>query len=238
MSIEMQQKLFGDVPTVVNANESHMACLLLLDTSGSMACDDITPTPIDELNAAINKFKAEVCEDPKTRDVLEVAIVAFNSHCEVVQEFCPIEFMKPVYLQANGGTYMAPAIQTAIDMIDTRVRFYWRSGTEPYKPWIVMITDGEPLDKEEDFSAAVQRVHQMEEDGKLSFRSLGVGEYNSKVLHQLSGKKVMKLSGYDFTSFFDWVNKSMRAVSVSSPGERPEAIPLTENVDKDTSDWD
>ena len=38
---------------------------------------------------------------------------------------------------------------------------------------------------------------------------------------------------YDFKGFFDWVNKSMRAVSTSSPGEKPKGqeLPSTITID-------
>lgn len=229
MAEKINQRCFNDdVPTIVNASEPHMACLLLLDTSGSMYGD-----PINELNTALNKFKVEVCDDKTTRDVLDIAIVEFNTNTNVVQEFTPVEFMKPVNLQADGGTNMAPAIQLAIDMVNERSRFYRRSGTEPYKPWIIMISDGFGGD----ISTISQVIHDMEAKDKLKFFSLGVEGYDSKTLHQLSGDKVMKLTGYDFTSFFNWVNKSMRSVSISSPGEKPKGVPLPQNVDKDTDDW-
>ncbi len=230
MEEEMMQRTFNDdVPTIVNASEPHMACLFLLDTSGSMEGE-----PIAELNAGVNQFKVGVCEDKTTRDVLDIAIVEFNSTHRVVQEFVPIEYMEPVNLQAGGGTNMSPAIQTAIDMVNERSRFYRRSGTEPYKPWIIMISDGAPQD---DISGIVSVIQKMEEDGKLKFFSLGVQGYDSQTLHRLSGPKVMTLKGNDFRSFFDWVRKSMRSVSVSSPGEKPKGVPLPENVDKDTDDW-
>lgn len=229
MEVKISQRRFNDeAPTIVNASEPHMACLLLLDTSGSMSGD-----PINELNRALNKFKVEVCEDKTTRSVLDIAIVEFNSTPRVVQEFVPVEYMKPVALQANGGTNMADAIQLAIDMVSERSRFYRRSGTEPYKPWIIMISDGFGGD----ITAISQVIHDLEANEKLKFFSLGVEGYDSQILHQLSGEKVMKLNGYDFTSFFNWVNKSMRSVSLSSPGEKPKGVPLPENVDKDTDDW-
>ena len=160
MTEEMQQKCFGDdAPTIVNASEPHMACLLLLDTSGSMAGE-----PIEELNSALNKFKLEVCEDKTTRDVLDIAIVEFNSTTNIVQDFTPVEYMKPVRLEARGGTDMAPAIETAINMVNERSRFYRRSGTEPYKPWIILITDGYPTS---DITGVAAVIKQMEDDGKL-----------------------------------------------------------------------
>ena len=46
------------------------------------------------------------------------------------------------------------------------------------------------------------------------------------------GKRVLTLKGYDFSKFFDWVNKSMRSISVSSPGEKARGESLPDNVDK------
>ena len=235
MCNEMEQRSFygddfyGDAPPIINASEPHMACLLLLDTSGSMYGE-----PIAELNSGLNRFKDEVCRDKETRDILDIAIIEFNSTHNVVQEFVPVEQMKAVDLTANGGTEMSPAIQTAIDMVDERSRFYRRMGTEPYKPWIVMITDGAPTDN---VSAIADVIHAKEEEGKLKFFALGVDRYDSRTLHLLAGKKVMKLREHDFTSFFNWVNKSMRSVSQSSPGEKVSLPNLPETVDKDVSDW-
>lgn len=223
-----EQRTFSDsVPTIINASEPHMACLLLLDTSGSMYGE-----PIDELNKALNTFKLQVCEDKATRSILDVAIIEFNTEVNTVQPFLPVEQMKTVQLSANGGTNMAPAVELAINMVAERSRFYRRSGSEPYKPWIIMISDGGA-----DVGQVAEEVRNQEERGKLKFFSLGVGSYDSNTLHQLSGEKVMKLKGYNFTGFFDWVNKSMRSVSQSSPGERPKGVPLPDCVDKDTDSW-
>ncbi|MDR2569785.1 MAG: VWA domain-containing protein [Oscillospiraceae bacterium] len=227
----LEQKSFTEVPAIINASESHMALVFLVDTSGSM-----TGEPIESLNKGLNRFKVEVCENKQTKDILDVAIIEFNSNHSVVQEFVPVEYMDEVNLSTTGTTMMSPAINRALDMVDERSRFYRRSGTEPYKPWVILITDGEP-DSDDDISDVAQRIKDMEDSGKVSFRSLGVEGYNPKILHELSGEKVIKLIGIDFTSFFDWVNKSMRSVSQSSPGEKPKAEKLTGNVVVDT-DWD
>lgn len=222
---------FGEAPAIITANEPHMACLFLLDVSGSMA-----GTPITELNNAINRFKDDVCKDSKTKEVLDVALVAFNESPRVVQPFTPIEYMQNVALFAGGGTCIAPAVEVAIKMVDERYRFYRRAGSEPYKPWIVMISDGDGGD----VTGVAEKIRIMEGEGKLSFRSLGVEGYDSNTLHKLSGKKVMKLYGFDFTGFFDWIHKSMRNISLSSPGEKAKGADLPASVDKDkgTDDWD
>lgn len=230
MTEAMQQRSFnGDTPRIVNASEPHMACLFLLDTSGSMSGE-----PIEELVSALNRFKIEVCEDPTTRDVLDVAIVEFNSNVRVVQEFVPIEYMEPVSLEAYGGTNMTEGLRTAIDMVVERGRFYRRSGTQPYCPWIVMITDGYPSESIDNIAEEIQVLDQQD---KLRLWSLAVQGADTKLLNKLGhGKRVLALKGYDFSSFFDWVNKSMRSISVSSPGEKAKGQSLPENVDKAVDD--
>lgn len=238
MTDSIQQRDFhGNTPRIVNANEAHMACLFLLDTSGSMAGMGNTDVrPIDELVSALNRFKTEVCEDPATRDILDVAIVEFNTEVRVVQEFVPIEYMEPVSLEAYGGTNMTAGLRTAIDMVVEWGRFYRRSSTQPYCPWIVMITDGYPSDS---FDQIAEEILTLDQQDKLRLWSLAVQGADVKLLNRLGhGKRVLTLKGYDFTSFFNWVSKSMRSISVSSPGEKPKGQSLPENVDKAvTDDW-
>ena len=222
-----------DIPPIVNSSEPHMACLFLLDTSGSMgfkATDGVVP--IDALNDAMNRFKAQVCQDDKTSDILDVAIVEFNNSINVIQDFSPVEYMQQVNLTARGGTYMAPAIEKAIEMVDERSRFYRRMGTEPYKPWIVMISDGAPLD---DIDNVIMKVNDMTQRNKLAFWSLSLDKSINNILHQLSGPRVVNLIDYNFAGFFDWVNKSMRAVSESSPGEKIKLPKETEGMELDIS---
>ena len=68
--------------------------------------------------------------------------------------------------------------------------------------------------------------------------SLAVEGADKSMLNKLcGGKRSLVLKGTDFTDFFDWMTKSMRSVSQSSPGEKPKGIVLPENVDKNTDDW-
>ncbi len=218
----MEQIDFGDVPQIVNASEPHMALMFLVDTSGSMHGE-----PIDELNKGLNRFKEQVCKDPKTKDILDISIIRFSDNYEIIQEFTPVEFMQPVNFEANGSTYMADALQKAIELVNDRSRFYRRAGTEPYKPWIVLISDGAPFD---DVDAMAKQINDMVEMEKLAFWSLAVPGADNEVLHKLSGKRVLNLADYDFAGFFDWVNKSMRAVSTSAPGEKAKGQELPSSV--------
>jgi len=140
--------------------------------------------------------------------------------------------MDNICLTSDGGTYYSEPIQEALRMVDERSRFYRRSGSEPYKPWIILVTDGAPLDP---IDAAVKEVFYAQEMGKARFIALGVGNYDTNVLKQLTDV-VFRMEGTDFKPFFKWVAKSMRSVSQTSPGEKPPLPPLEGNVYRDVSD--
>ena len=217
----------GEIPAIINTSESHMALIFVLDVSLSMQ-----GTPIKQLNEGLNRFKDEVCRDKQTREILDVAVMQFNDDYNLVQDFVPIEYMDQIQLAACGGTKYTAPIRSALQMVNERSKFYRRSGAEPYKPWIILVTDGEPLD---DIAVVSREIADMQNAGKVRFIALGVGNYDSNSLKRLTDV-VFRMEGTDFTSFFNWVGKSMRSVSSTAPGEKPPLPPLEGNVYRDVDD--
>ena len=223
-----------------NPQEAHLACVFLLDVSGSMGGD-----PINNLNAAIRKFKNDVLMDELAQSRIDVAIVTFESSIRVIQDFVPISRMEPIVLQASGSTKMADGINVAIDLVKDRNRFYKKLGTPCYKPWIFMITDGYP-DIDQDMEAVAERIRIEESKGshgKLKFWACGVGQYDKTTMFKLT-KRVIELKDYDFQGIFNWASESMVAISVSDVENeaRPVDLPRTaRKADPDREigeDWD
>lgn len=218
---ELRQETFqgaaiGSSATPAAPGEPHLACVLLLDTSGSMS-----GSPIESLNNAINAFKADACADELTQKRVDVAIVEFNDVARVVQPFVPIGKMEPIRLQATGCTAMGSGIDLAIDLVKERNRLYAQMGTPCYAPWIVMITDGAPTD---DVTMAAQRIKAEEAKGthgKLKFWMVGVPGYSLETLAKLSSKRrIIELATANFKGFFNWLTDSMTIISVSQVGDK------------------
>ncbi|MCR5738775.1 MAG: VWA domain-containing protein [Lachnospiraceae bacterium] len=188
-----------------SASEMHMACVFLIDTSKSMQAFQLSA-----INDALAKFKLDITKDKMLREVLDIAVVEFNSSVNVVQEFLPVKHMIQINFAGGDGTVMSPAIQKAIDLVTERLNLYRRMGVPFYKPWVILVSGSVP---EDDTTDIAQVVKQLEQQGRIQMISLGVENYDSQTLHCLSGSKVMKAKEYDFTSFFDWVNKSMYEMS-------------------------
>ncbi|GHV02768.1 hypothetical protein FACS1894211_14840 [Clostridia bacterium] len=226
----MNQTING-VPKVAAPNEPHLACVLLLDTSGSMDGEAIAG-----LNKAINEFKTKTSLDELAQKRVDIAIVEFNDSARVVQKFTPISRMEAIQLQASGCTAMGEGINLAIDMVKERNKFYASLGTPCFKPWIFMITDGAPTD---DVEAAAKRIQEEESKGshgKLKFFALGVAGYDKETLCKLT-KRVMALEDTDFSGIFNWMSESMVAISVSRVGEEVRLGDLPENARIIPSDW-
>lgn len=230
---ELKQSSFNEVPGggISAPGEPHMACVLLLDTSGSMYGD-----AIDSLNRAINDFKEQTSMDELAQKRVDIAIIEFNDTARVVQDFTPLSQMQSVTLSASGCTAMGAGINLAIDKVKERNRFYNSMGTPCFKPWIFMITDGAPTD---DIESARQRIIDEESKGthgKLKFWAVGVPGYSKETLTSLT-KRCIALNEANFNGIFNWLSESMVTISVSRVDENPQLSNLPSDAQVIPTDW-
>jgi len=200
--------------TIMFPSEPHIACVLLLDTSGSMSSNG--GAPIASLNKAIKTFKEQICSDIVARNRVDVAVVEFNDTVRVSQDFIPLSLFEPEEFTGYGLTAMGFGINKSIDLLKERIRFYRELGTNYFRPWIFMITDGCPTD---DLSSAKERLFAEIEKQKLEFWALGVNGYDKEILRSLT-KKSLDLEEADFAGIFDWLSKSMITISKSRVDEK------------------
>lgn len=199
-----------DASEFVDNPEPRCPCLLLLDTSHSM-----TGQPIDELNAGLETFASQLNNDRLAAKRVEVAVLSFGP-VRLQTDFTTAENFTPPVLRANGATPMGEAISTGLDLIERRKQLYREQGISYYRPWVFLITDGEPTD---DWRDAAARVSSGEEAKAFCFFAVGVEDANMDVLAKISTRQPMRLRGLDFNSLFTWLSNSMSSKSRSQPGE-------------------
>jgi uncharacterized protein YegL len=196
-------------------------CVLLLDTSGSM-----TGAPIAALNAGLKAFQNDVKQDALSSRRVEVAIVTFgNGGVQTLQDFVTAgEFVAPT-LSAGGVTPMGAAISAGLDMLRRRKDEYRANGIAFYRPWMVLITDGEPTDS---WAGAADRAKQEETQKGVSFFAIGVDNANMSTLAQIAPpvRPPIKLTGHKFGEMFVWLSQSQRRVSNSNPGDQTALPPV------------
>jgi uncharacterized protein YegL len=207
--------------------EPRCPCLLLLDTSGSME-----GAPIEALHQGLRAFKNELADDTAASRRVEVAIVTFDDTVNVVQEFVTADLFQVPVFTAGGHTCMAQALTDALDLIQSRKAQYLANGISYYRPWIFMITDGEPdpeIESEEFIRSVAERLRADENGKKVVFYAVGVEGANMKRLEQISVRPPVKLVGLNFQSMFLWLSKSMESV-VQGSEEEQLALPPPESA--------
>lgn len=188
-------------------------CVLCLDVSGSMY-----GIPIDELNKGLQQFQEEILDDPVATSKLEVAIITFGGKVTQVQSPAMLTDFTMPNLETTGTTPMIAAIEEAIQLTEDRKAWYKSKGLGYYRPWVILMTDGEP-DEVGGVAAMAQKLRTLEASKSLVFSAIGVGDdVNMTTLRELAPKAAM-LKGMSFSGFFQWLSNSITAISASKPGE-------------------
>jgi uncharacterized protein YegL len=212
---ELEQIPFGASEFAENP-EPRCPCLLLLDTSASMA-----GAPIDELNRGLIAFKQELAADSLAMKRVELGVVTFGP-VQLLADFQTPDFFTPPSLQSAGDTPMGAAIAGGLEMIRQRKQAYKTNGISYYRPWVFLITDGAPTDA---WQAAAALVKQGEEAKNFSFFAVGVEGADMDILGQISVRAPLKLSGLRFSDLFAWLSSSLSHVSRSQMGQAVQLLP-------------
>ncbi len=196
--------------------EPRCPCVLLLDTSGSM-----DGRRIQALSDGLEAFKFDLRVDDLAKKRVEIAVITFDTHVSVLRDFVTADQFEPPLLLAQGTTCMGAAIHEALDLIEARKRQYRTFGVSYYRPWVFMITDGEPQGEAADVVAlAAERVRREEEQKRVAFFTVAVEGANLARLQTLSVRSPIRLRGLNFKDMFLWLSASMQRVSQSKLDEQ------------------
>lgn len=190
--------------------EPRCPCVLLLDTSGSME-----GSSIEELNQGLQAFREEIFNDSLAMKRVEIAVVTFGP-VTVLQDFATADMFRPRQMEAAGDTPLGSAVTRGLELLKKRKQVLRTNGIKLFRPWIFLITDGEPTDN---WSHLPGIIRSGEESKSFSFFALGVKEADFNVLQKISVREPMKLSGVRFKEFFLWLSASLKNVSRSNPGD-------------------
>lgn len=234
--------------------EQKCLCVLVLDSSGSMnkivdksSCVTTGRTAfvdgklydvveggisrLDKLNEGLQSFYSDIVDDVTTSQRLEVAIISFNDTATTILEPALAENFTMPTIIAKGGTSLADAMNEAIELVEARKNWYKETGQKYYRPWIVLMSDGEP-NEDQDIDALAQRLKQDIESKHYTFLPIGVEDADMDMLQSLASDDMpaMKLSSAKFGSFFKWLSASMSTVVANQPES-------TRDLIKETGDW-
>jgi uncharacterized protein YegL len=193
--------------------------VLLLDTSYSMGVDrSPLPFAIDQLNNALVALRDAINEDSVAKRRVELMVVTFGGSVTPLGDFVVAQDWVPPMLAAAGDTPMGQAVATGIDLASQRRRELQRDGVPTYRPWIFLLTDGEPTD---DVSAVPARVADTEKAKRAIFWSIAADGADLTVLKRFTpDKPILRLDERDWASLFRWVSAAVSKVSRSNPDDQ------------------
>ena len=204
-------------PTVA---KPRMLLIFLLDASTSAA------PYFNQLITNLSQFILNVNADDIAKNAIDMTFVRFSDSYSVFEDLPDAADAETIQSLIWGSAcYSAPireALRMAEEHSSTHAQFY--------KPWVIMITSGEPSD---DITAIAAELLTMQSADRLRFMALGVLDYSSSTLKKLTDV-VFRQKGTEFASFFEWICKSIGViVRTMPPSEKPQLPSLEGNVYRD-----
>lgn len=107
------------------------------------------------------------------------------------------------------------AMEKALKKIEEQKCVYDSCGITSKRPWIFLISDGEPTDYGWEESAEICRYAQ--KNKKVVIHAIGTQGANLDKLAKFSLLPPKRLTGLKFTEFFLWLSRSVSCISKAAP---------------------
>ncbi len=202
---------------------------LIVDISGSMQ-----GRRIQAVNGALEQFRIAISADTLAMLRAEIALVTFN-HMVDYYDFAPVQSFAPPNLRAYGGTKISLAVNTALDLLDSRKQVYRENGISYFRPIALLLTDGYPEHDTPQEIAAVQERLMIEEDSRhVAFFSFGVDGADIAALSQIMPPNRPPRhigDSVQIAGLFQWLSNSVAKISTSNPGDRIRLDPVDDYLD-------
>ena len=151
----------------IEGTDKKFPLVILVDTSGSMISEQ------HHLIEGLEELKWNLSNDEKACSTTELCIITFNNDARVAEPFGPVSKMIVPDIHCRGLTAMHAAVDAGLQAIEKRLSEYRERGISYYRPMMYLLTDGEANDPD---NGAFDRLRQLQEDKKISFFPVAVGE--------------------------------------------------------------
>jgi uncharacterized protein YegL len=221
-------------PNYAENTAERVPCMLVLDASGTMATKDRSSgkTRIDLLNEGIKALGEELRTDQIAVARVQIAAILVGGargEAKLLMDWTDALDFIPFRLKAGGTTPLGAGSLLALEEIKKQKRALKDNGINYYRPWMIVMTDGEPTDDGPVWREACKQVRESEARGEVVVFPVGVGEAKLAKLSELSVTKPRLIEGTKFREFFVWLSRSMEIRAKSAPGQKIE-LP-------DTQEW-
>lgn len=197
---------------VENTGEQHLACAVLVDTSGSMqGCKA-------KLEEAIATMKQAIENDDIARGRVEICLIAFDDNVRELSPFGPISSMEvPRSINCAGMTCTHAAVEFALRRVEERKADYKNNHVTYNQPWIWLFTDGGSNDAD---NGSFQELLNAQQQKKCVFFGVAVGDQVNEAelgsMHQ--NGMIFRVGKDNLKDAFEYLSQSVTSASQTKPG--------------------
>lgn len=209
--MKVLENLLLENEDLVSNAATRLPICICVDASYSMR----TGRRMQQANEGIRHFIKEINEDTYAADSVELCIISFGgSEAKVEQKFCLARKVDYRDIVASGTTPLGQAVILALDKIEERKKRYEDHGITTYKPWLILIGDGEATDV---YQKAADRLLSLQKKNQIKVLCIGIGEDANNLANFKLGGEVVNLKDFALEDFFSWLSKSMSKQSREQP---------------------
>jgi uncharacterized protein YegL len=198
-------------------------CVLVLDASTSMETMTSTgKTRIEELNAGIQALREAIRADDSAYSRVSLSVVTVGgprSEAALLMDWTDAADFEAFKMRSGGATPLGAGMRLALNLVEQAKVDLKAAGISYTRPWIIVISDGEPTDDRQLWSQAVLETVKAEQDRKAEVFVIGVQGADLVTLGKLSQRPALALEGVKFKELFVWLSDSLSAASRSRPGD-------------------
>lgn len=207
-----------DSDLIGNPSDRARICLCV-DTSGSMKTEYLRQgqSKISLVNHALQRFLDDIRHDPQALSIADICIVTYGGKVAVPQPFKGAGSISLPVLSADGITLLGAGVKLALSKIDERELRYEEYGYAAYKPWLIIISDGESKDSIDE-AAAETRKRQLRGDLRVICIALNDGEARNS-LTKFTIDEVKTIDALDMENFFGLLSRKISGLSTLAHGD-------------------
>lgn len=209
---------------VSNTGEMHLACVVLIDTSGSMQGKE------NEIMEGMRTMRDAIMEDDIARGRVEICLATFGSKVTEECPFGPVSKMRIPDISTGGMTCTHAAVAFALRRVQERTAEYRNLGMTYKQPWIWLLTDGYSNDPDNGAFKELLEAQNAKPHPKCVFFGVAIGDnVNEQELASMSkDSTILKVRKEDFMEAFTFISQSLSMTSRRVPGEEDEQTPPPE----------
>ena len=178
---------------------------------------------IDELNDGLALLKQELLADDTAAQRVQLAIVCVGGpagDADLLLDWTDALDFTPPRLSSGGLTPLGQGLQLALQHVEKQKRQLQANSIGYTRPWIMVITDGEPTDDDSVWQAAVRDCRAAEAAKRCVIYPIAVGGADMTKLQQISSTPAVGMAEAKFREYFRWLSSSLSSMSRSRPGEQ------------------